>query len=293
MGIFLGLMAAICWGTGDFLARFATLRLGTYRTLFFIQFLGFIGLSLYVLTTGQLQQRWASSPWEPWIWALVAVVLNVGSSLLLYRAFEVGTLALVSPIAASYSAVTVMLAFVSGEHLSSLHQMALFVIFIGVVLSATPFKRPARGLRPFVWRGSSLAGIYLALAAACGYGATFWILGYHVTGDLGGIIPVWLIRGLTPLLLAICAPLIRQPLKLPRGSIWWCIAGISLFDTLGYIAYTTGLLQHGQLAIVTVLSSLYSVVTVILAWFLLHDRLQQNQWMGILVIFTGIALVNI
>ena len=141
MGIILGLLAAITWGAADFCARYASHRMGAYLTLFFMQFVGLIGLGFYLLGSGQLQFQVMHTSWQPWIWALLAVALNIVSSLALYRAFVVGSLVLVSPIAASYAAVTVVLAFLSGEVLTSGHEIALGLVFAGILIAATPFEQ--------------------------------------------------------------------------------------------------------------------------------------------------------
>ena len=46
MGILLGVLTALTWGGSDFLARFATERMGTLRTLLYMQFIGFILLTI-------------------------------------------------------------------------------------------------------------------------------------------------------------------------------------------------------------------------------------------------------
>ena len=48
MGIILGLSAALFWGTADFLVRYSTRIIGTYRTLFYMQFIGFACLSIFL-----------------------------------------------------------------------------------------------------------------------------------------------------------------------------------------------------------------------------------------------------
>lgn len=293
MGIFYGLIAAIFWGLGDFLARYATHRIGTYRTLCYLQCVGIVGLTIYLLITGELQHVFTHASWQPWIWALVATLLNIASSLALYRAFQVGMLSLVSPIAASYAVVTVVLAFLSGEVLTGLQNLAIVFVLFGVIVCSTPSaRRPGRLFFVPPWRGASMQGIMLALLASLGYGLTFWLLGFFVTPGLGSITPVWFIRVLTPCVLLICSPFVKLPLTFPRGSVWWLLLGIGFFDTLAYIAYTSGM-QPGQISLVTLLSSLYSAVTVLLAWIFLRERLQRTQWLGILVIFIGIVLVNL
>ena len=315
MGILFGLTTALLWGAGDFLARYVTHALGSYRTLFFIQFIGLVSLGIYLLGTGELQQVAGANSWQPWLWAALAALLNIGSSFALYRAFEVGSLTLVSPIAASYAAVTIALSLLSGEVLTPLHDGGIGLVLLGIVIASTTFtpvrvsdaseshkeiEMPTRSSRTktiannllSVLRKDAMKGVGWAMVASLGYGTTFWILGFHVTPTLGSIIPVWLIRTLTPCVLVVCAPLARQSLTLPRGSVWWFIVGVSVFDTIAYITYTLGLTQ-GQISLVTLLSSLYSAVTVLLAWIFLRERLLRSQWFGIGIIFVGIALVNI
>lgn len=293
MGILFGLVAAIGWGTGDFLARYAALRIGSYSTLFFIQFVGIISLTIYLLASGELYALLTSTTWQPWAWAVLAVLCNVFSSFVLYKAFEVGILTLVSPIAASYAAVTVILSVLSGETLTDMHVVGIALVLGGVIIVSTPaikFSRRSREASVILSRGS-LQGVVLALSAALGYGVTFWLLGFHVTPQLGSITPVWLVRIMTPCLLTLCAPLMKQKIQLPPGKIWWFILGTGLFDTAGYIGYTSGM-AGGQIAVVTIISSLYSAVTILLAWIVLREELQKNQWLGIGVVFLGIILVN-
>src|SRR5215469_14963245 len=118
MGVILGLSAALCWGTADFLVRYTTRIIGTYRTLFYMQFIGLACLGFFLAISGQFAHQIAHISWQWWFLAVVTALLNVASALVLYRAFEIGVLAVVSPIAASSTALTVVLAIVSGEMIS-------------------------------------------------------------------------------------------------------------------------------------------------------------------------------
>src|ERR1051326_5618862 len=133
MGILLGLMAALCWGAADFLARSATRLAGFYRTLIFMQIVGFAGLSVYLIVSGELVRLIIHGGWQPWAWAVLAGSLNVLSSLALYRAFEVGVLTVVSPITASYAALTALLALLSGEVISQQRVIGIVAVMLGVV----------------------------------------------------------------------------------------------------------------------------------------------------------------
>jgi drug/metabolite transporter (DMT)-like permease len=50
-------------------------------------------------------------------------------------------------------------------------------------------------------------------------------------------------------------------------------------------------LQRGELSVVSVVGSLYPVVTVLLARAVLHERLRPVQAAGVLAAFAGIALI--
>src|SRR5262249_48329934 len=115
--------------------------LGAYFTLFLTQFIGILALGFYLLHTGQLQFLVGHTSWVTWMWAVLAALLNVASLLALYRAFELGKLVFVSPIAGSYAAVTVVLAFLIGEALTRTHDVALGLVFLGILGAATPFMR--------------------------------------------------------------------------------------------------------------------------------------------------------
>lgn len=293
MGIILGLAAALGWGTADFLARSATRLVGTYRTLFFMQFIGLIGLSIYLIGSGELVRLIGSAGWQPWAWCIVVALLNVVGSLALYRAFEIGVLMVVSPIAASYAALTVALALLSGETVSQVRGVGIGAALIGVVLAATSFAPIQETSAEVKSKRQQLTrGVGLAVLAALVYGVMFWLLGFQVTPALGGVAPIWLIRLVTLFTLALGAAPTHQPLHLPAWPVWRLILGVGALDTAAYVANTVGFTTH-QIAVVSVLASLFSTVTVMLAWFFLRERLRWNQWLGIVSIFVGIALVSI
>ncbi|GAC1666883.1 MAG: DMT family transporter [Ktedonobacteraceae bacterium] len=296
MGILLGLTAALYWGSADFFTRYATRLVGTYRTLFFMQFFGVVLLSLLVALTGTWHLL-LTIGWQTWLWTLIAIALNIVSSLALYRAFEVGVLTIVSPIAASYAAITVLLAVLAGEVISQVHGVGIAASLVGVVLAATPItwklraKSRASALQT-ARTASWTSGISLAIMASLGYGIAFWLFGFRVTPVLGGILPVWLVRLVTSCVLLLFAPVTHQDISIPRGRIWWYLTGVGILDTAAFLAATVGY-TTAQVSIVSVLASLFSAVTVLLARLFLHDRLQWNQWFGVGIIFVGVALVNI
>jgi drug/metabolite transporter (DMT)-like permease len=299
LAIVLGLTGALCWGGADFAARFASRRVGAYRTLFFMQFFGFIALSVYLKFRGGFFEGIAPG-WHPWTLAALAGVINMIASLSLYYSFQIGVMSIVGPVSSAYPALTVALAIASGERITALRGAGLGVTLVGVILAATTFApnaaspvnaNPERESAPKESAHLS-KGVGWALLAALGFGVLFWFLGFYVVPAVGPTISVWVIRLTSFSALAVAAIPARQSLKLPSGSVWWLLAAVGFLDTAAFVANNAGL-HTGQVSVVSVLASLYGAVTVLLAWIFLREKLERSQWFGIILIFAGIVLVSI
>ncbi len=291
MGIALGLTAAIVWGIADYMARFATRRIGTYRTLLYMQLIGFLALSVLIEAMGGLHRLTAGTTMQGWEWVILAGLINTGSTLALYRSFEVGTLAVVAPIAASYPALTVVLSILSGETIRRPRGLGLVAAVIGLVLTATSFsKERGKNSTPHL-KGHMARGVNWAIVAAIGYGTLFWLLGFRVMPAVGGIVSVWAIRLTTFGTLAILAWPVRQSARPPQGIDWWLVGGIGVVDSIAFVSNNMAL-KTEQVAVASVLSSLYGAVTVLLAAVFLREKLEWSQWLGIVLIFAGIAFLS-
>lgn len=294
LAIILGLTGAACWGGADFAARFASRRVGAYRTLFFMQFFGFLALSIYLKYTGGFS-RGVAPGWQPWAMAIFAGVLNTLGSLSLYHSFEIGKMSIVGPVSSSYPALTVALSLFSGERIHAMRGAGLAITLVGVLLAAISFAQlhSAAAANLGESTGAHLSkGVSWAIFAALAFGVLFWFLGFYVIPAIGSTLSVWVMR-LTALgSLAIFAVPARQGLRLPRGSVWWLLLAVGILDTAAFVANNAGL-GTGQVSVVSVLASLYGAVTVLLSWIFLREKLERSQWLGIVLIFVGIILVSI
>lgn len=294
MGVILGLIGAVCWGVADFAARFASRSVGAYRTLFYMQFFGFVVLTAYLLSVGGIA-RGVAPGWHPWTLAVVAGLLNMTASLSLYYSFQIGVMTIVAPVSSSYPALTVVLALLSGERLPPLRAAGLAVTLLGVILAATSFASlsddPAE--KGKLQKHAHLSkGVGWALIAAILFGVLFWFLGFHVVPLVGSAVSVWVIRLTSFSTLLLAAGPARQTIRLPRGSVWWLLAAVGFMDTAAFVANNAAL-HIGQISVVSVLASLYGAVTVLLSWIFLRERLERSQWVGIILIFAGIVLVSL
>src|SRR5216117_1628413 len=134
MGILLGLLTALTWGGADFIARFATHRIGALRSMLYMQLIGLLLLTISLPALGGWGHLADGSGWQPWAWGLLAGLLNACATLSLYRSFEIGKMAVVAPLSASYPALTLTLSWLSGDHLSPARSVGVALILFGVAV---------------------------------------------------------------------------------------------------------------------------------------------------------------
>ena len=277
MGIVYGIAAALCWGASDFVVTHVSRAIGVRHTFFYVQLVGM------VLAGALLLYRPGAPAPTPLVWLLVVGIglFNVIGTLLLYRSFAIGTLALVSPIASGFAVVSALLALLAGERPARLALLGALLLVGGVVVvSRSPHDRQA----------ATLAGVPEALGVTLCFGVSLWALDY-VTPALGILWPVLVLRCVE----LVCAiGLLARQRALParlNAPRWVLVVLGALLDTLAFIAFNMGL-GSAYTTIVTALASLFSAVTVLLAWVFLRERLAPAQWAGVAVILCGVLLVS-
>lgn len=277
MGIIYGLIAALGWGTGDFLITRATRQLGWQWTLLFAQMAGIVAIGLVLLGRGD-----PLPPWGPdWLAAVAVNLLNVTGTLLLYRAFTIGTLAIVSPISASFAAVTAALALLDGETLGMITLAGTGFVIGGVIVVS---RGPGTA-------HTNLRGVPEAIGVAISFGLFFWLIG-DITATFGIAWPVLIGRVVTVLAAAMILAFSRPALPRLTATRGGLIIAASVLDTIAFLSFNTGI-ATAYVSVVTALASIFSAVTVVLAWLVLRERLARSQWLGVAGILVGVLLVSL
>jgi len=289
MGILLGLLTALTWGGADFIARFATHRIGALRSMLYMQLIGLLLLTISLPALGGWGHLADGSGWQPWAWGFLAGCFNAMAGLGFYRAFEIGKMAVVAPLSASYPALTLLLSWMSGERVSAVRIAGIICTLAGVVIVAggerTPDENDAEAVR------RSGRGIGWAIFASVGFAMLFWLLGIRIIARVGAVQTVWMIRLTSTLLITGAILVAREPVRLPRGGVRWMVLGMGVFDTGAFVLSNLGMKME-QVAVISVLGSLYGAVTVGLAAFFLKEHVSRWQWLGIATIFLGIFLMS-
>ncbi len=270
-----GLGAALAWGTADFCAKKTSNRFGFWPTVWGMNAVGALALSL----------AWAAGTFAvqaPHLPALaVMAVGNAIGGVFFYYALEHGPLALVSPITAAYPVVSAFLAFLfAGERLGLGMGLAVAGVIAGTLLASfgAAQDQPAPAAR---------FALPAAVASALTFGTVFYALAASAHANSAAA-PVLIFRLVGAALLA--APLLFG-YRLPRGlfrSGWLWATG--LLDSAAYLLYAAGA-RHLPVSVDSALSGLFSVWTLVLAVLFLRERLGRRQWLGVALIFLAVALL--
>ncbi len=272
-GLVLALASSVVWGAADFAGGSLTKRLPTFGVTLISQAAGFAALLVAVAIRGEIGQRSFA----------LGLCAGVGGGVGLaafYRALSLGTMSVVSPVAACGAGVPVVIALATGERPSALALVGAVVALSGAVLASVEERR---GESPERSRA-----IALAVVAAVALGLFIYFLGLGSRdGDPLSTLVGARVGSLSVLL--VLAAVLRAPLRVSRSSLP-AVAAVGLADVAAnaLFALATG---HGLLALVAVLGSLYPVVTVLLAHVLLHERLTRTQKTGITIAMAGVVAI--
>ena len=210
---------------------------------------------------------------------LVAGVLGGIGITALYRGLAIGRMGIVAPVTGVLAAV---IPVVAGIILEGVPDAA---VLAGIGLAIVSVVLVSR----VVDEGGGRAGLTEALIAGVAIGC----FGVAISGISEGQVfsSLTLIR-LVQAALVICLVLVsRTGWRPPRGAIP-AIVVIGILDMAGNSFYLLAV-QTGALAVASVLSSLYPVMTVVLAAIVLHERITRDHAAGIGLATVAIVLIGV
>jgi drug/metabolite transporter (DMT)-like permease len=279
VAVFLGLAVAASYGAADFFGGLASKRATSWSVVLLAQYVG-----LAVLTLLLLADRDASPTGADLLLGAAASSVGVVGVGLLYLGLARGPMGVVAPITAVGSAVVpVAWGLVSGERPAVLALAGVGLALVAVVLVARTTAEAAVPATAHIARST----LVVAVAAGLAFGMVFVLLSH--TGDDSVFWPLLSGRlASTTALLAVLAVL-RRPL-VPGGGTPPIVVLTGVFD-VGANALFLLASREGLLSLVSVLSSLYPAVTVVLARAVLHERLLRHQVAGLALALLGVALI--
>jgi drug/metabolite transporter (DMT)-like permease len=267
------LSSSLVWGCADFLGGLFSRRLPLAAVTLISQAAGLVALLVWLAASG-LQLGGSAFA----LGALGGIGGAIGLSAF-YKGLAIGTMSIVSPVAACGALVPFGIALATGERPAAAAIGGAVIALVGAVLASLDERRA---------EGDRRRGAVLAVVAAIAIGLFIYFLG--LASKHGTALSALLGARIGSLsLLAVGSVLLRMPRRIERGDVPG-VAAVGLLDTGAnglFVLASAG----GFLSVVSVLGSLYPVVTLLAAHALLGERITAPQRLGVGLALGGVAIV--
>ncbi len=273
----LALASAFTYGAADFLGGLASRRANTIAVVVISQAAGLVMVALL------LPMLTAATPGRTdWIWGGIAGLTGGIGVALLYRALAIGVMAVVAPTTAVCAVlVPVVFAILLGERPGTRESAGIALAVVAIVLvsqSASTGGDATAGRR---------SGLGLALASGISIGLFFLALAR--TNAAAGLWPLLAARAVSVSLFGAMLAVYRLPLGMPSSILAIAIGG-GVVDMLANLLYLLAT-RAGPLTLAVTLTSLYPASTVLLARFVVGERLAPRQWAGVACALVAIVTI--
>ncbi len=264
---------------GDFCGGLGSRTAGVLLAVAAAQIVGFLGVLAVVLATAQ-----PVPGLDVLVWAGLAGLAGAVGLACFYRALSTDAMSLAAPVAASIGAgVPAVVGLATGDKVGVSQ-------IVGIVLALAAVSIVSLPTGPVAGRPKALP---VTIAAGLGF-AGFFLLVDQASG-IGEPSPWWVLLGVRmTAVVAIVPLLVRARGDLPsvgrRTGLVLLLAGIG--DLGGNLFFLLARIE-GVLSVAVVLSSLYPVITGLLAVGVLKERLQRQQVVGIVLAVAAIVLIAI
>ncbi|MFM1784248.1 MAG: hypothetical protein RLZZ579_525 [Actinomycetota bacterium] len=283
MTIIFGLLSAFSYGYADFFGALAAkkVRALAVTTVSFV-----IGLAIALVLALFIGADFSFETIQAGLYAGICSAIAISC---LYAALALGPISIVSPLTAVISAVipvVVDLAF--GQTLSTFAGFAIALVLIAVVLVAFV---PGKDVKL-----PSLPSLFYSLGAGLGFSGIFVFLDFAPASSGLGPLIVMRVVGIALLVLGLIVLWVRSnrevflEREILAPKLFGLIALAGLGDVTGNVFFLIAT-REGALAIAAVLTSLYPIGTILLARFVLKERIAISQSLGIALGLGAVALL--
>ncbi len=285
-----GLVAALGWGLSDLWAAISGRRIGSGRTVVVAQVAAAVVVSLLVLL---VQPDLSKIPTvAPWL--VPNAFIGAAAFATLYRGLQLGPIAVVSPVLASYAVVPVILSVVLlGETLGGWEVVGVVVTIAGAALTSTDPRALRAGTR------TRPAGLSWAIVSTLLFGVATYVMGW--SAQRAGFLPSLWFGRLTMMSVFLVAALIlrlrtrstgTEPAPRASSSALRFAALVGVVELVGTMSYARGA-EVGLVSIVTAASATYPLIPVLGGVMLLHERPVPTQYLGVAMVIGGLVLLGV
>ena len=293
MVTFFALAAALLYGSADFLGGVATRRARALAVLPASATAGIVIVLVAALASGERASG------AGLVWGLAAGAVGGVGLIVFYSGLAEGPMSIVAPTSALTATVLpVGVALAEGERANPIVYVGAGICLIAIVLVSSA-GTPATGGRAgnsfagrLAGRGFHVRAIGYGLAAGLTFGLFFVFL--RNAGQSGAFWPIVASRlaGFAVVVVAAVATRTRPVIASGGARLLLDTFGSGLLDASANVSYVLAT-RAGLFGLAVVLTSLYPGVTVLLARFVLGERLRRIQLGGLLMAGCGIVLVTV
>ncbi len=273
LAVFYGLGSAVTWGAGDFSGGFASKR-GNILSVIVISQL--VGLGFLLLLSLIIPED--TPTYHSLAWGAAGGIFGATGLVALYTALAGGRMSIVAPLSA---VMTALLPIGFSFFLEGLPRSMQLIGMVIALVSVWILSAQKNG-SPLVKRE-----LLLSLAAGVGFGLFFVCIDQ---ASESAIIRPLIAARVASVTLFGCIVLKRGSNASVKKSQVPFVVLAGVLDASGNALFAMAA-SLGRLDISSVLASLYPASTVLLAGLFLKERLQPQQWIGVLT--AGLALVLI
>jgi drug/metabolite transporter (DMT)-like permease len=273
MASLLALLSAVLWGSSDFEGGRISKRYPAISVLGSTQLISLVfGIAL-VIVLGETEVTARTF----WIGAAAGIFGYIGL-ICLYAGLATGRMGVVSPISSLSTLIPMSIALIGGERMNIATAIGCALALIGAFLTSGPeFSQ-----------GVSLKPLLLAFGAALGFGTAISFIAVGAKDE--PILTMVCMRVATAFITIAIAIRLKGFGGLGKKNlpslIFIGIADFAANATLGLAVNT------GPVSVSVVLGALYPVFTVLLAFFVLRERLHLVQYVGGFAAVAGVALIS-
>ncbi len=276
MGSLLALLSSVLWGTADYLAGNLSKRFKALAVTGVSQVFGLIfGVSAILLFSDFISPNLSMDGYFlPGIIAGIAGFIGLTA---FYTGLATGRMGVVSPISSLSVVIPLVFALSQGERPTSTQTLGIVIAIAGAFLASGPEVKNGLPIKPLLY----------ALVAAFGFGTalTFIAVGSE-TDSLHTMTAMRCASVTICVLIALRYRTIGGFSKRELPLLIFIGVADFLANFLLGVATTKGLVS-----IAMVFGSLFPIVTILLAYKFLHERLHRVQYIGIVAALSGVILI--
>ncbi|MEN9543156.1 MAG: hypothetical protein RJB54_667 [Actinomycetota bacterium] len=276
MGSLLALLSSVLWGTADYLAGNLSKRYKAIAVTGVSQFFGLLfGVSAILLFSDFIKPNLS---WDGYLLpGVIAGIAGFIGLISFYTGLATGRMGVVSPISSLSVVIPLIFALARGERPTSLQTLGIVIAIAGAFMASGPEIKNGLPLKPIIY----------AVVAAIGFGTALTFIAIGAETDSLHTMTAMRVASVT-----VCVFLALK-FKTIGGFVK---SNIPLLVFIGVADFLANFLlgvatTKGLVSIAMVLGSLFPIVTILLAFKFLHERLMKVQYIGIAFALGGVILI--